>query len=51
MDIQTIYVKNDSELATLRFKKQLALLKQKLDRINAEPTTLDLLNKYFPIKF
>jgi len=51
MDIQTIDTKTQSELTTLKFKKQLALLKLKLDRIMAEPTTSKLFYKYFPIKF
>lgn len=40
------------ELANLKFKKHLDLLKQKVDKTNSQQSSvLDLLKKTFPIKF
>lgn len=39
------------ELAKLRFKKHLDLLKQKVDKTNKQSNVLDLLKKTFPIQF
>lgn len=39
------------ELLNLRFLKRLKILQQKANRIKEEPTAMELLNKYFSIKF
>lgn len=39
------------ELAKLRFDRQLMIVKERLDEMSARPSTRELLNKFFPIKF
>lgn len=39
------------KLAKLKFDRQLINVKELVDKISAEPSTCELLNKYLPIKF
>lgn len=39
------------QLLNLRFLKELKILQQKAKRMKDEPTDMEILNKYFSIKF
>lgn len=39
------------ELATLRFNKQLIIVKERIERMNCQPSTTDLFHKIFPFMF
>jgi len=43
--------KIECQMLNLRFLKRLKILQQKANKMKEEPTTMEILNKLFPIRF